>query len=450
LKLLIKNGRVVDPSNGVDDVLDVLVEGAQIGQVARDLPDEGVEVIDARGLVVTPGFVDLHTHLREPGHEHKETIETGCEAAARGGFTTVCAMPNTVPVIDNKGMIESVSERARGAAVRVLPIGAVTRNSAGSELADLAEMAGAGAVAFSDDGKPVADAALMRRALEYSTALERPIIDHCEDPQLSRSGVMNEGWVSTRLGLAGIPAQAEEAAVARNIQLVELTGARLHLAHISTKGSVELVRRAKEKSLPVTAEVTPHHLVLTEDAVLRAGDGGLKAYDTLAKVNPPLRTRADVEACIEGLAQGVIDCIATDHAPHASEDKLCEFDVAAFGISGLETGFGLVSSLVGDGRLTLNELIERLTIGPTRALGLDRLVPKIGSIGSGASADVAIIDPDHNWVVEPEKFASKGKNTPIAGWTLKGRVMATVARGRLVWNDLKSSEATREEATALG
>jgi dihydroorotase len=200
----------------------------------------------------------------------------------------------------------------------------------------------------------------------------------------------------------------------------------------------------------VTAEVTPHHLVLTEDAVLGAGDGGLKAYDTLAKVNPPLRTRADVEACIEGLAQGVIDCIATDHAPHASEDKLCEFDVAAFGISGLETAFGLVSSLVGDGRLTLNELIERLTIGPTRALGLDRLVPKIGSIGSGASADVAIIDPDHNWVVEPEKFASKGKNTPIAGWTLKGRVMATVARGRLVWNDLKSSEATREEATALG
>lgn len=458
MTILVKNGRVIDPTNDVDDVLDVVVEGDRVAQVGRDLREDGAEVVDAGGMVVGPGFVDLHTHLREPGQEHKETIESGCEAASRGGFTTVCAMPNTAPVIDNRGQIESVLDRARGTAVRVLPIGAITRGSAGSELADLAEMAGAGAVAFSDDGRPVADAALMRRALEYSLGLARPIIDHCEDPQLSRGGVMNEGWVSTRLGLAGIPAQAEEAAVARNIQLVELTGARLHLAHVSTRGSVELMRRAKEKGLPVTAEVTPHHLTLTEELVLgdaspspgqplplapspSHGEGGSRAYDTFAKVNPPLRTQADVDACVEALADGTIDCIATDHAPHAREDKLCEFDTAAFGISGLETAFGLVYSLVEDGRLALPQLIERLTIGPARALGLERVVPGIGSLTEGSPADIAIFDLNESWLVEPETFASKGKNTPLGGWTLKGRIKATIAGGSIAWSELREVAA---------
>jgi dihydroorotase len=443
VRLLIRGGRVIDPANDVDEVRDVLIEDGRIAGSGRDLTADRAETVDASGFVVAPGFVDLHCHLREPGQEHKETIRSGAEAAARGGFTTICAMPNTTPAIDNRGLIESVLERAREAPVRVLQIGAVTRACEGKELADLAEMAGAGAVAFSDDGKPVADAGLMRRALEYSLALGGPIIDHCEDPSLSRGGVMNEGWVSVRLGLAGIPAQAEESAVARNIQLVELTGAALHLGHISTRGSVELVRQAREKRLPVTAEVTPHHLTLTEELAL--GEQGAQgsrvdhAYDTFAKVNPPLRSRADVEACVRGLAEGVIDCIATDHAPHASEDKLCEFDVAAFGISGFETAFGLVSSLVGAGHLQLPGLIERLTVAPARALGLERAVPGIGRLGDGSPADVVIIDPNEPWIVEPERFASKGKNTPIAGRELTGRVKATIADGQVVWSELKEA-----------
>jgi dihydroorotase len=448
VKLLIRGGHVIDPANDVDEVRDVLIEDRKVRQRGRDLPEDGARVLDARGLVVAPGFVDLHTHLREPGQEHKETIQSGAEAAARGGFTTICAMPNTTPVIDNAGLVEFVLERSRRAEVRVLPIGSVTRGGEGNELADLAEMASAGAVAFSDDGKPVADAGLMRRALEYSLGLGRPIIDHCEDSDLSRGGVMNEGWVSTRLGLPGIPAQAEEAAVARDIQLAELTGAAVHLAHISTKGSVEQLRVAKEKGLRVTAEVTPHHLVLTEEMVL--GAGGDAAYDTLAKVNPPLRTVDDVEACVRGLADGVIDCIATDHAPHASEDKLREFDSAAFGISGLETAFALANTLVEDGQLSLVKLIEGLTIGPAVALGLDAFVPGIGSLGEGSPADLVLINPKEQWIVEPERFASQGRNTPLGGRQLRGRVKATVADGEVVWNELKSPEATREEAAVVG
>jgi dihydroorotase len=408
------------------------------GRVAAVGPDAGKDAsqtIDARGLLVCPGFVDIHCHLREPGFEHKETIATGTLAAARGGFTTVCAMPNTEPPIDTAASVEFVLRAASAqGAVRVLPIGCVTRGRAGHELAGLAELAEAGAVAFSDDGAPVADAHLIRRALEYASMLDLPIIDHCEEPSLTGGGVMHEGWVATRLGLRGVPAAAEESMVARDIALAELTGSRVHLAHVSTAGSVDLIRQARARGLPVTAEVTPHHLALTHEAVLGASElpGGL-AYDTDAKVNPPLRTPRDAAACLDGLLDGSIDCVATDHAPHASEDKLCEFDGAAFGISGLETALGLCLTLVHEGRLELPTLIERLTAGPVRALGLDRKIEGLGSLSAGAPGDVALIDPEAEWTVAPERFASKGRNTPLAGRTLRGRAVATVYGGKVVW-----------------
>ena len=436
--LALRGGRVIDPANGLDAVVDVLIAEGRIAAVGPDAGKDATQTIDASGLVVCPGFVDIHTHLREPGFEHKETIATGTVAAARGGFTTVCAMPNTEPAADTAAAIEFVLSTAQAeGAVRVLPIGCVTKGRQGKELAELAELAAAGAVAFSDDGSPVADAHLMRRALEYASmsgpdGRSLPVIDHCEDPSLS-GGVMHEGWVATRLGLPGVPAAAEEAMVARDIALAELTGARLHLAHLSTAGSVELVRRARAGGLPVTAEVTPHHLCLSHEAVLLGtGEtpGGL-AYDTDAKVNPPLRTPEDAAACLAGLLDGAIDCIATDHAPHAVEDKLCEFDQAAFGISGLETALALCLSLVHDGRMELPALIEKLTVGPMRALGLDRRVEALGTLSVGAPGDVTLIDPKAEWTVEPERFASKGRNTPLAGRKLRGRVMATVYGGRV-------------------
>ncbi len=427
---------MIDPANGVDDLRDVLIEDGLIAAVGPDASKDG-ERLDARGLVVCPGFVDIHCHLREPGFEHKETIATGTLAAARGGFTTVCAMPNTEPPIDSVATVEFVLRTAQTqGAVRVLPIGCLTRRRAGRELAEMAELARAGAVAFSDDGSPMADAHLMRWALEYARMLDLPVIDHCEDEALTAGGVMHEGWVSTRLGLRGSPSAAEESMVARDIALADETGAHVHIAHVSTTGSVELVRQAKARGVPVTAEVTPHHLALTQEAVLLgAGEapGGL-AYDTSAKVNPPLRTRRDVEACVAGLKDGTIDCIATDHAPHAVQDKLCEFDVAAFGISGLETAFALCLSLVSDGLLKLGRLAEALTIGPMRALGLDRHVEGLGTLSVGAPGDVVLIDPAAEWVVDPEMFASKGKNTPLAGRRLKGRVIATVYGGRVVFD----------------
>ncbi len=460
--LALRGGRVIDPANGLDAVADVLFMDGRVAAVGPDAGREAAQAIDARGLVVCPGFVDVHCHLREPGFEHKETIASGTLAAGRGGFTTVCAMPNTEPPIDTAAAVEFVLRTAQAqGAVRVLPIACVSRGRAGRELADLAELAEAGAVAFSDDGSPVADAHLMRRALEYASMLGLPIIDHCEEPSLAAGGVMHEGWVAARLGLRGVPAAAEEAVVARDIALAELTGshapagARLgvHIAHVSAAGSVDLIRRAKARGVPVTAEVTPHHLTLTHEAVLLGpGEvpGGL-AYDTNAKVNPPLRTPEDPAACLEGLLDGAIDCIATDHAPHAVEDKLCEFDQAAFGISGLETALGLCMSLVHDvgaprrvgAPLPLPRLIEALTIGPVRALGLDRpfdsargrLLEGLGTLSPGAPGDVALIDPEADWTVEPERLASKGKNTPLAGRRLRGRVVATLYEGRVVWDD---------------
>jgi dihydroorotase len=427
-RLLIQGGRVIDPANGFDGVGDVLIEDGLVKLVAPNLNGDGAQVIDAQGLAVAPGFIDLHTHLREPGFEYKEDIESGTRAAARGGFTTVCAMPNTEPAMDSRATVEYVLRRASAvAAVRVLPIGAVTKGRAGQLLAELGELAEAGCIGFSDDGNPVADAAIMRRALEYASTFGLPIIDHCEDPQLA-GGVMHEGWVSTRLGLKGIPSASEENMVSRDIALARQTGSHVHIAHLSTAGAVELVRRAKAEGVRVTAEVTPHHLALDHEAVMHAeGRQGL-AYDTNAKMYPPLRSAADVAACVEGLRDGTIDAIATDHAPHAVQEKLCEFDAAANGMIGLETALALALS-TGVG---VERIIEALTIGPARALGLERWVPGIGTLTVGAPGDVVVFDPGREWTVEREALASKGKNTPLLGLTLRGRVVATVYAGEVV------------------
>jgi dihydroorotase len=445
----IRGGRILDPGRGVDLVGDVLIREGRIAAVGPGVAAEAGRIIDATGLIVCPGLVDIHCHLRDPGFEHKETIETGTRAAARGGFTTVCCMPNTEPPIDSRAGVEYILRTAAAqGVVRVLPIGCITRGRQGKELAEMGDLAEAGAVAFSDDGSPVADGALMRHALEYASAFALPVIEHCEELSLSHEGVMHEGWVANRLGLRGIPAAAEEAAVARNIALAEFSGTHLHVAHVSTAGSVEFVRAAKKRGIQVTAEVTPHHLALTDEAVMLAAsvlsevegaDGSVGLYyDTNAKVNPPLRPATDVQACIAGLADGTIDAIATDHAPHAIEDKLCEFDLAAFGISGLETALALCLTLTevgahGHAPVQLPVLIERLTAGPVRALGLARFVPGLGSLAEGAPGDVLVFDPDAEWVVEPERFASKGKNTPLAGRTLRGRVVATVYGGKVVY-----------------
>jgi dihydroorotase len=429
--LAVRGGRVIDPANDVDTVADVLIADGRIANVGPIAGKDASETIDASGLVVCPGFVDIHTHLREPGFEHKETIASGTLAAARGGFTTVCAMPNTEPPIDSAGMVEFVLRTAQtNGAVRVLPVACVTRGRAGRELADLAELAQAGAVAFSDDGAPVADPHLMRRALEYAGMLGLPVIDHCEDASLAAGGVMHEGWVSTRLGLRGAPSAAEETMVARDIALAEATGCHVHIAHVSTAGSVAIIRQAKASGVPVTAEVTPHHLTLTHEAIIGSGEapGGL-AYDTNGKVNPPLRTPSDIATCVEGLRDGTIDCIATDHAPHAIQDKLCEFDAAAFGISGLETALGLALT-----DLPIEDAVRALTTGPVRALGLDRPIEGLGTLSSGSPGDVTIIDPKAEWTVEPEFFASKGRNTPLEGRRLKGRVVATIHGGNIAFD----------------
>ena len=439
--ILIAGGRVIDPANGRNAVADVLIRDGVVREVADSIPAEAAgeqgRIINAAGLVVSPGFIDIHAHLREPGYEYKETIATGAAAAARGGFTTICAMPNTDPAVDNEAVVELVNRRAVDAAVRVRVIGCVSRNRAGKELADMEELASAGVVAFSDDGDPVHDAGLMRLALTYSRDLGAPISNHCQDHALCPSGVMAEGWVSSRLGLPGIPAVAEEAMVARDIALAGLTGGRLHVAHLSTAGSVSMVREAKERGISVTAEVCPHHLWLTDEWALGGkGDAeatGATAYDTATKVYPPLRSHADVAACLAGLADGTIDCVATDHAPHERASKECTYNDAAFGISVLETALGTLMAPVRRGSIDLTTMIERLTVGPARVLG-DAFTP-YASLTPGTPADLVIFDPNARWTVDVTRFASLGRNTPLDGVELQGQVAATMVAGRIVFEE---------------
>jgi dihydroorotase len=421
VSILIKGGRVIDPGRFVG-IADVLIDKGKIATVGPNLSAPvGVQIIQANGKLVMPGLVDLHVHFREPGFEYKETIQSGSAAAVAGGFTTVCCMPNTNPVNDNQAVTEFILERARLAGLaNVLPIGAITKGSEGKELAEIGDLRRSGCVAISDDGKPVMNSLVMRRAMEYALAFDLAVVDHCEDLHLAEGGCMNEGLVSTELGLPGIPAAAEDVMVARNLSLSELTGARLHLAHISTAGSVRMVREAKARGIHVTAEACPHHFMLTEELV--------RGYNTHAKMNPPLRTWADVQAIKEGLRDGTIDVIATDHAPHATQEKQQDFTEAPFGIVGLETALPLTLGLVEEGILSLEQAVQKLTSAPAAAFGL-----KKGTLAVGADADVVIVDQQEPWEVDPSKFRSKSRNTPFVGWKMKGRVNTTIVGGRVVF-----------------
>ena len=445
LFLLIRGGRIVDPGQGIDQVGDLLIaEGkiVQAGDTSIQNPAfsailSKAENLDARGLVVCPGFIDLHCHLREPGFEHKETIATGTKAAAIGGYTTVCCMANTEPPLDTPAAVDWVKQRAsQDGLVAVLPIGCVTKGRKGEELADMAGLARAGVLAFSDDGDPVTSAQVMRRAMSYSCELGLPVVNHCEDKALSGGGIINEGPISAKTGVAGIPAVAEEVMVARDLILAKLTGARVHIAHVSTRGSVQLIRRAREEGISVTAEVTPHHLTLTEESVVGQSPG--KPFDSNAKVNPPLRTREDVEALIEGLEDGVIDAIATDHAPHTMADKDCGLELAAFGISGFETALGCLMSLVHGRKISLTRLLSKLTCEPAKVIGRDG---ELGILKTGAAANITIFDPDCEWIVDSRNFASKGKNTPYDGCKFKGKVMATIADGKIVYTERRIEQS---------
>ena len=421
--LLIKNGRVLDPASKTDSVRDILLDGESITEIAtpgKISRANGAEVFDATGLIVAPGFIDMHVHLREPGQENSETIETGTKAAARGGFTAVCCMPNTLPVNDNSSVTRSIVERAAVAgAVRVWPIGAASMGSKGEALAEISAMKAAGIVAVSDDGKPVASARLMRQVMEYCDSLGLPVIDHCEDPSLFAGGVMREGIQSLRLGLQGIPAQSESICVGRDVEVALLTGARLHIAHMSATASLDYVRAAKTRKLRVTCEVTPHHFTLTDEDV---------RYDSRYKMNPPLASRADRDALIAGLADGSVDAIATDHAPHHAASKDVEFDRAPFGVTGFETALALgLSELVHSGELSLMRLVELFTTGPARVLGMER------KIAAGEPADLTIFSPDHEWTYRAADSPSKSRNTPFDGRAFRGAPMATIVAGRIVY-----------------
>ena len=421
--ILIRGGRVIDPSRGTDEVTDLFIADGKVQASGRDLgrPDEA-QLVEAAGKIVAPGLIDLHVHLREPGQEDVETVATGAMAAAAGGFSAVCAMPNTDPVTDNQAAVGFiVSQAQRAAKARVYPIGAVSLGQKGIQLAEFGELVGAGAVAVSDDGKPVVSSHLMRTALEYARTFGIPVADHCEEPTLAAGGAMHEGLVSTRLGLQGIPAAAEEIMVARDILLAELTGGHVHLCHMSTRGSVELIRRAKEKGLRVTAEACPHHFTLTHEAC--------EGYNTNAKMNPPLREPEDREAIRQGLRDGTIDVICTDHAPHHYDAKEREFDDAPNGIIGLETALGLaLTELVETGLLRLSDLVNRMSCTPARIFNLPG-----GTLAPGAPADVVVVDPAAAWTVRPEEFFSKSRNTPFGGRRLKGRADTTIVRGQVVF-----------------
>ncbi len=427
--LLIKNGRVIDPAAGIDETLDILIKDGQIAEIKAKITIDSAKtkVIDASRLIVTPGLIDMHVHLREPGFEYKETIASGARAAARGGFTTIACMPNTNPVNDNRGVTEFIMGQAKKAnQVNVLPIAAISRGSQGKELTDMADLKEAGAIAFSDDGQPVSSSLLFRRALEYSKMLSTLIIDHCEDLELAANGVMHEGQWSVKLGLKGIPSTAEEIMVARDILLARLTGSRVHLAHISCRGSLELIRWAKENNLPVTAEVTPHHLLLTDQMIAD--------YDPNLKVNPPLRSKEDRQALVQALQDGTIDVIATDHAPHAPDEKDTEFDAAPFGIIGLESALPvLLDRLVQKKIITFSRLIELLSTNPARILGLKNK----GHLRVGADADLTLIQPQKKQTIDINFFASKSKNCPFNGWVVKGMAIMTIVGGRIIFNALK-------------
>ncbi|HZK43642.1 MAG TPA: dihydroorotase [Syntrophomonadaceae bacterium] len=427
MKILIKNGRVIDPENKVNQVMDILIEDDKIAKLAEDIKLDDAEaiIIEAQNKIVCPGFIDLHVHLREPGFEYKEEIATGTRAAAVGGFTSICCMPNTDPVIDNAAVANFIKERAaKSGVVNVFSIGAISKEQLGAEITEIAQLVAAGCVAISDDGEPVTRANIMRNAMDYAKMFNIPVLLHCEEVSLSQGGQMHEGYYSTYYGLKGIPAAAEEIMIARDILLSKITGAHIHICHISTKGSVELIRKAKEEGVNITCEVTPHHLTLTDEIV--------GTYDTDTKVYPPLRSQEDLDALIIGLNDGVIDCIATDHAPHDFEAKDCEYELAEPGISGLETAIPVVMSLVKDNQISIEKMVSLFTINPAQIMQLDR-----GNIGVGSIADLTIIDPNLEKVVNPDEFYSKGKNTPFKGQNYTGWPVLTIINGKIIANDGK-------------
>ncbi len=420
MKLLVQGGRVIDPANNIDTEMDVLIEDGKIVAVGKNLKSDGAEIVDAAGMLVTPGLIDIHVHLRDPGYEYKEDIISGTKAAAAGGFTSVACMPNTKPIIDNKAVTRYIIEKAeKEGFARVYPVGSITKGLDGDCISEMGDMKEAGCVAFSDDGKPVTSSELMRCALDYSKPFNTVIITHAEDLDLVGDGVMNEGFVSTELGLKGIPWVAEDAATARDVMLCEFTGARLHVAHVSTKGSVEIIRAAKKRGVKVTGEAAPHHFTLTDEAV--------RGYNTNAKMNPPLRSAEDVAAVREGLADGTLDAIATDHAPHHIDEKNVEFKIAMNGIVGLETALPLTLELVSDKVIDLNRAIELLTSGPASILNLP-----VGTLTVGALADVSIIDLNKEWIVSAKDLISKSKNTAFDKRKMKGAAVATILGGRLI------------------
>lgn len=422
--LLIRNGHVIDPVNNLDQEMDLLIEDGVIAKVGKGISANGAEVIDAKGKLVMPGLVDMHVHFRQPGGEGKETIQSGSEAAVHGGITSVCAMPNTQPVTDNRQIVEFIQAEAQKIQLlHLYPAAAITKGLEGNELTEIADLKAAGVVAITDDGHPVMNAEIMRRAMEYAKMCGVVVISHSEDLSLTENGMMNEGIIATRLGLRGMPNMSEAVMVAREILLAELTGAHIHCTHISTKESVELIRQAKAKGVRVTCDVTPHHLTLTEDAVV--------GYNTNMKMNPPLRTTADVAALQQGLKEGIVDAIATDHAPHSESDKDVEFDHAPFGVIGVEISLGVVATgLVATGKLTWKELVHRMSTRPAEILGIPA-----GTLSAGKPADVIIVDPDKKWKVEPQEFRSKSRNCPFIGRELVGKVVTTICCGKTVYQE---------------
>ena len=425
MRFLITNGHLIDPAQNQNSGMDLLIEDGKVAAwIGRgDEKPNDVETFDATGLIVAPGFIDMHVHLREPGQEHKETIASGCAAAVAGGWTSVCPMPNTQPVNDNAAITRYMIEQAeRAGLANVFPIGAITKSSDGSELAEMGEMKAAGAVAVSDDGRPVPYAGIMRRAMQYARDFDLPVIDHCEDKSLSSGGVMHEGRISLLLGLKGMPALAEDIDVVRDIILAKETGSHIHIAHVSTKGAIEAIRRAKSEGINVTCEVTPHHFTLTDKAV--------EGYDTNTKMAPPLRSEEHLEAIIEGIKDGTIDAIATDHAPHHADEKALEYDRAPFGITGLETALGLTfHQLVNKGVINLTRLVEMCSTNPAKIFNLaDR-----GTLSPGSIADVTVIDPDLKWTYNASESRSKSRNTPFADWEFTGAAVATIVGGRIVY-----------------